>query len=171
MYQNFSDKIQTKKGEYGEKIVDEYLQSKGFNIYKTFKENKPHAFDRLAVKNKRNLIIAEVKSKAKMNRYNATGIDERHFNEYQYISQKYNIEVWLFFVDESPAISSVYGNKLSALTQKSTSSDGRTYPMHMNSWNPPIILFDYDKMVHVKRLEENDRKTLQQMSSRSYNYL
>lgn len=171
MLKNFNDKTTTKKGSLGEKIVDEYLKGKGWSIYKTDENSGPHAFDRLAVKDKKHIIIAEVKSKAKMNYMNATGIDLRHFNEYLNIHQKYNLEIFMFFVDESPTISAVYGNKFSVLIQPEYSQkENRKYPCFMLEWKRPTVLFDYDKMLFIKKLTATEREELERLSTRNYKY-
>ena len=81
---NWNDRIQVKKGNLGEEIVLKKLEEKGYIVYKSITE-KDHAFDFLAVKDKKVFIIAEVKSKARFNKFEATGIDIKSFEEYKYI--------------------------------------------------------------------------------------
>ena len=78
---NWSDKTQVKKGDIGERIVKDLLEKKGYSVYKAITE-KAHAFDFLAIKGKKQLLFVEVKTKAKTNKWPATGLDIRHWNEY-----------------------------------------------------------------------------------------
>lgn len=167
---SFNDKITTRKGNVGERIVDEYLKARGWSIYKTGEGDGPHAFDRLAVKDKKHIIIAEVKSKAKMNKYDATGINETHFQEYLKIYQKYGIEIFLFFVDESPGIEAVYYQRLSRLIEPSKNDrDLICYPALM-PWKCLTRLFNYALMKTIKKLTPQECSELRTLSSRSYNY-
>ena len=74
--------IALKKGELGENIIREYLEKKGWIVYFPFTKNKAHAFDMLCTYNKEKVIALDVKTKARMNKYAAQGIDIRSYNEY-----------------------------------------------------------------------------------------
>ena len=108
----FENKLTTRKGDVGESLVDKMLREKGFVIYKP-EGGQAHAFDRLAIKDKEILMIAEVKAKAKRKYFPDTGIDFRHYKEYKNIMKKHNLEVILFFVDEE--MGKIYGGKLSEI--------------------------------------------------------
>ena len=83
----FENKLTTRKGDVGESLVDKMLREKGFVIYKP-EGGQAHAFDRLAIKDKEILMIAEVKAKAKRKYFPDTGIDFRHYKEYKNIPFK-----------------------------------------------------------------------------------
>ena len=159
----WKDKIQVKKGDFAEDIVHTYLENKGFIVYKPHTEGK-HGFDRLAVKDKKQLIIAEVKAKARMKKYRATGIDLRHYNEYKLIEVKHNIPIFLFFVDEW--LKKIYGNWLSELEKESY--DDINYPNTIIK--PGIIFFSYIKMKMITTLTDEQSEYLKSTSTRNYTY-
>lgn len=70
----------------------------------------PHCFDKVAIKNKKEMLIAEVKTKAARLYYPDTGFNLRNYREYQAIKEKYNVPIFVFFVDEKKR--RVYGNWL-----------------------------------------------------------
>jgi len=160
---NWQDKATVKKGDFGEKIVRNYLEGKGFIIYEPLTDGA-HSFDKLAIKNKRTIVIAEVKSKARMNFYNATGIDIKHFKEYKFIGEKYNLPVYLFFVDEM--LGKIYGNKLSELLKPV--EDDLKYPNTEKVKN--IILFSLNSMVDIHILTKIEIDYLREHSTRKYDY-
>ncbi len=103
----WENKDSVKKGNYGENIINTYLEDKGYVVYRPITDG-PHCFDHLAIKDKKQVIIAEVKTKAKLNNYDETGFEYKHYLEYKFISGKHNIPVFIFFVDEM--LKEVYGN-------------------------------------------------------------
>lgn len=160
---NWADKIQVKKGDYGEKIVREYLENKGWIVYEP-RSGGPHAFDKICVKDKKYIIIAEVKTKARMNKWNATGFDIKHYFEYKNLQTKYGIDVFIFFVDEY--MKQIYGNKLSILEKEYIANDGK-YPRQLKN---EIIIFSLESMIKVADIKEEDSQYLKENSSRNYNY-
>ena len=94
---SWADKIQVKKGDRGEEIVKTYLEKKGFIVYNPATSGA-HAFDILAVKDKVKFVIAEIKTKPKMLKYNSTGFDIRNYNEYVTVQDKTGINVFIFFI-------------------------------------------------------------------------
>lgn len=162
---NFQDKIQTQKGQIGENIIKSFLKNKGYIIYKP-ELSGAHAFDILAIRNKQELLIAEVKSKARRNKYPDTGIDIKHYNEYKYISQKHNLPIFIFFVDEMEH--NIYGNFLSLL-EKPTIIDkiNKKYPSQENS----IIYFPLKNMKTIFKLTDDQVSQLKKYSTRNYKYL
>ena len=87
---SWEDKEQVKKGNIGELIVREYLEKKGYIVYEP-KTNGSHPFDKIAIKGKNNMVIVEVKTKARMNKFYATGFNLRSYKYYKSIRDKYNI--------------------------------------------------------------------------------
>jgi len=154
------------KGTLGERIVKTALENKGYIVYEPTTD-KAHAFDFLAVKGKRVFVVAEVKSKARMNKFPATGIDVRHFNEYSFVMETQNMAVILFFVDEHPKEMRVYCQRLSEL-MKPEIHHGIEYPNFDIAKG--IILFPISKMVHVCELTEEDAEELRGLSTRNYKY-
>ena len=116
-------------GSVGETIIKDYLISQGWVVYAPL--NHPHPFDFLCYKNDKSF-IAEVKTKAVMNKYFATGIPISHYDTYKQFQTQYNIPVFIFFVDTS--LGFIYGNYLDEL-EKPTElrEEGTTvhYPLIM----------------------------------------
>jgi len=161
---NWEDKPQVKKGNIGENIIRGYLESKGWVVYEPITD-KAHGFDKLCMKGKQQLIIAEVKTKARLNILNATGFDNKHFKEYKYIRNKHGIEVFIFFVDEH--LKKIYGNKLSVLEKPYKAKDG-DYPKLIA--NDKIIIFSLEVMHHVSNLSEGESNEIKKYNTRSYDY-
>lgn len=155
------DKLEVKKGNIWEMIVEDYLEKEGYVIYQP-KKWWPHAFDRLAIKDKQVLILAEVKTKGKMTSLpfnNATGFEYRHYTEYKRISEKYILDIFIFFVDDKAA--SVYGNYLSELN-KPYRIEGVTYPVFAK-W---LALFHTDSMLPIRDLTENEVTLLKEYTKK-----
>jgi len=163
----WKDRSSVKKGNIGEEIVKKSLEDKGYVIYGSITD-KAHAFDFLAIKDKRVFVIAEVKSKARMNKYECTGIDIRHFNEYMYIYENQHIDVILFFVDEHPKMENVYCQRLSELI-KPKLIGGISYPCTTLAMGK--VMFSLSNMVTVCKLTSDQVAELKTHSNRSYEYV
>ncbi len=90
---SWEDKTTVKKGNIGERIVSDYLNSKGFIIYEP-KTDGSHGFDRIIQKRDKNeiyLAIVEIKSKSRRIYLPDTGINYNHYLEYIEFSKKYNL--------------------------------------------------------------------------------
>jgi len=159
------DKIEVVKGNFAEDIVHKYLEERGYIVY-TPTTLKAHGFDRLAVKDKKTFIIAEVKAKARLNKYQATGINIQHYLEYKDIQNRYRIPVFIFFVDE--ALGSIYGNFLKILNEKVTDHYGVCYPN--TEIAKGIVLFSMSKMRRVSVLTNDQINYLKKNSNRNYRY-
>jgi len=160
---SWRNKTEVQKANVGEKIIREYLENKGWVVYEPITEGK-HGFDKLAVLNKKTVMIAEVKTKARMNKYPATGFDMRHLEEYKYISEKHRMPIFIFFVDEG--IGKIYGNFLDEL-MKDRKVKGKKYP-----WEAPwgCIMFPLIAMIIIADLKNDEIETLKQYSTRKYDY-
>ena len=159
----WSDKPSVVKGVLAEAIVRDFLQDKGFIVYEPVNEGA-HGFDKLAVKDKRQFIIAECKAKAKRSKYDDTGFNIRHYLEYKFVEEKHGIPVFVFFIDEH--LAEIYGNFLSRL-DKETLHGGEIYPKRYNG----IIYFPMCNMKrYIHRLSEKDSEALKSHSRRSYGY-
>lgn len=95
-----SFKKRLKKGEMGEEIIRIFLEKKGWIVYFPFTKNKAHYFDILATKNKEMVVAADVKTKARLNKWAAQGINLKSYNEYKRFIEKTNISFYLFFIDD-----------------------------------------------------------------------
>lgn len=160
----WEQKTSVKKGNIGEDIVKRYLESKGLVCYQPTTE-KAHGFDMLAVKDKRTVIIAEVKSKALMNKWKATGFAQKNYEEYIYIQKKHNIPVFIFFVDEH--MGKIYGNTLTEL-DKEIVVDGETFPKLIQ--NGKTRIFHFDVMKVIAELDNSECERLKRYTQRNYEY-
>jgi len=156
----WEDKIQVKKGNIGEELVLKFLERKGFIVYKPV-TNGAHGFDNLATKDKKIVIMAEIKTKARMTYLEATGFDYKHYKEYKFISEKHNLPVFVFFVDEY--LKKIYGNWLTELEKK---IDG--FPRNIS--NNKIILFSLKNMKDICKLSDEQCEKLKKLSTRNYKY-
>ena len=162
----FENKLTTRKGDVGESLVDKMLREKGFVIYKP-EVGQAHAFDRLAIKDKKILMIAEVKAKAKRKYFPDTGIDFRHYKEYKNIMKKHNLEVILFFVDEE--MGKIYGGKLSdieVINNFKVNNKDVTYPKIEKN----IIYFHIEKMKEYADLKRADVLNLEALTTKKQAY-
>jgi hypothetical protein len=159
---NWQDMTTVKKGDLGEKIVDDYLLSKGIIPYKSISQTA-HPFDRLcATSNKKNIFIAEVKSKAKMKYYPATGFNLNHYKQYKYIQEKYNIKIMVYFVDEK--LNKVYGNYLNILS-KETEYKNKKYPIILKN---NIIIFPECNMIDICNITDDYSNELKKLTNSNY---
>ena len=157
-------KTSVKKGNIGERIVRQYLESKGLVVYQPVTE-RAHAFDMLAIKDKKQVVIAEIKSKALMNKWKATGFEQRHYQEYINIQKRHGIPVFVFFVDEH--MGKIYGNTLDEL-DKEMIREGAKFPLLISNGTTRIYHFDSMKIVHDLTAAECEE--LKQYTRRSYKY-
>lgn len=162
---SWEDKTQVKKGNIGELIVKEYLESKGYIVYEPVTKGS-HSFDKIAVKDKNNMVIVEVKTKARMNKFNATGFDIRSYKYYKFIKEKYNIPLYCFFVDEY--LGKIYGNKLSLLEKKYIDIKKVIYP-NIEIVNN-IVLFSLDSMHTIHSLTNLEINEIKKYNTRNYKY-
>lgn len=145
------------KGQVGERIVDRWLEEQGLVPYHPV-ANAAHPFDRLvASKDKRSIIVVEVKAKPARNKYPDTGIDYRHYQDYQHIWAKHHIPVFIAFVDEKKR--QVYGQLLSILEQRRV-EDGRHYPLRYANGKPDIIYFPLSAMRQIADLTDDQVEAL-----------
>jgi len=160
---DWEEKTTVKKGDYGENLVHSFLESKGYVMYLPTTK-KAHAFDRLAVRNKTEILIVECKTKARRTYFEDTGIDIRHYEEYIHITNKYHLHLFIFFIDEY--LGEIYGNFLVELV-KPKFIKGKQYPLeHKN-----IIYFPLENMKRdIAKLNKEDTKYLINNSTRNYEY-
>ena len=150
------------KGNIGERLVREYLERKGYIVYEP-KTGGAHGFDKLAILNKKQAIIAECKTKARRNKYADTGINIKHLEDYEYISAKHNLPVFIFFVDES--VGKIYGNTLKELLIPRI-VDGKQYP----SREKGIIYFPLINTKWVCNIGTDEIELLKANATRNYEY-
>ena len=162
------DRQQVKKGDAGEALVDAYLIGKKIIPYMPVFDGA-HPFDRLlATPDKKKLFIADVKTKARRNYYPDTGIDVRHFDEYVSISEKYGMDVFLFFVDELER--RIYGGWLSDLKKHRVifvKGKSVEYPLVQKN----IVYFPLEAMKDICSLSESESEMLTSLNTRTHDYV
>jgi hypothetical protein len=147
--------IALKKGNIGEDIVSKYLENKGWIIYRPFTKDKAHYFDMLCTYNKEKVIAIDVKTKARLNKWNAQGIDIRHYKEYLNFIEITKVNFYLIFVDDKTG--EVHLAELSKLNNP-------IYP------NKQIIAWNVNDMRYLFSISENDINNLSQYDQRSYKF-
>lgn len=141
-----------KKGDLGEDIVKKYMESKGWIVYQPV-TNGGHAFDMLCIKHKKKVIALDVKTKARFNKFEATGIDTKHYDVYKKIKCKLNIPFYLFFVDDK---------------------NGTVHCQELDKLPKPFIISGYlscwylKDMIHLFNIDQDQIETLSEFDTRSY---
>jgi Holliday junction resolvase len=92
--------IALKKGELGEQIIRNYLEERGWVVYCPFTKDKAHYFDMLCTYNKEKVIAIDVKTKARLNKWNAQGINIKSYNEYLNFQNTTHVNFYLIFIDD-----------------------------------------------------------------------
>ena len=162
----FEDTPQYKKGKLGEQLVREMIIKNGWVVY-TPSEGQAHAFDILATKNKTRIIAIDVKTKARLNKWEAQGINRRTYIEYCYFSEKHNIPFYLVFVDDKNGeIHAVNIAKLHKLLSFLFSMIFLTNCQFENSFSSKEVRFSSYTLLNVlvKHKEHN-------INSRKYSFL
>lgn len=161
-------KPQVIKGNIGEQIVRKHLELAGKVIY-TPDTNGPHVFDFLTFDGKVNPVVYEVKTKARMNKWYATGIDYRHWSQYMKIYADNRIDTFLAFVDEYEK--KVYGQFISNLRKLYRDKSNTVYPKVIKQKKGgDLIIFSLELMDDIHHLTDDQVTQLRLSSTRSYDY-
>jgi len=152
---NWQDKKQVKKGDIGQEIVVKILEDEGLQVMTHEKTSGPHWFDIVATREKKEMICIDVKTKARLNKWKAQGIDVKHHDDYMNLIEKYGVEFWLFFVDDKNG--DIHAANLKRLT---------------NSFNPckGIIAWPLDQMHKVNKIKKEEIQKLSSFDTRNYKY-
>jgi len=151
---SWSDKIQVKKGDIGEEIVKKYLQNRGWIIYKPITDGA-HPFDMFCSRNKTEFMALDVKTKARLNNWAATGIDIRHYNDYKTLTETLDIDFYLFFVDDK--VGTVHCQQLSKLPE----------PFKVTKY---IYAWNLEDMIYLFTISDEEIKKISNFDSRNYDY-
>lgn len=144
-----------KKGEIGEKIIYDLLERKGWVVYCPFTKNKAHRFDILATKNKEKAIAIDVKTKARMNYWNATGVNIKSYKEYLIFMETTKIPFFLIFIDEK--LGTIHSLDL---RKETPSFNPTTY----------IIAWYIDDMKYIGTISDDQKQEISQYDQRSYEF-
>ena len=147
--------ISLKKGELGEKIVREFLEAKDWIVYQPMTKDKAHYFDMMCTFKKEKVIAIDVKTKARLNKWNAQGIDKKHYNEYINFINTTKVNFYLFFVDDK--IGDVHYADIKNLTNP-------IYP------NDKIIAWKIEDMNFIFKLTDEQIIELLKYDQRNYKF-
>ena len=148
-------KIALKKGDIGEEIITDFLEKKGWIVYRPFTKDKAHYFDMLCTLNKEKIIAIDVKTKARLNNWNAQGIDIRSYNQYLNFVKTTSVNFYLIFVDDKTGV--VHLADLIKLKN----------PIYPNS---KIIAWNVEDMKYLFTISKEDIKRLSEYDQRNYKF-
>jgi len=150
-----------KKADFAEEIVRKEFFRKGYMVY-TPKSRGAHLIDAFVMKEKdfSKAFAYDVKAKARRNKYEDTGINIDHYNQYMELAENHNITVNLFFADE--LIGEIYGGNIKTISKP----DGTGYPLV----DREVIYFPLRKMRHLMNLTTEEIMFLRENSSRHKEY-
>lgn len=151
---NWKDKKEVKKGDIGEKIVKEYLEKQGHIVYQPITSGA-HYFDMLATKDKKEVIALDVKTKARLNKFEATGINLTHYEDYKRLINTTQIPFYIYFVDEMEG--KVYRQLLNKLPE----------PFKLNKY---IVCWYLKDLIYLFDISEQQKNELKKFNTRNYEY-
>jgi len=160
-----------RKGKLAEQIVGDWLREKGYIPY--FYDDlidKAHPFDILvASKDKKGLLIVEVKGKPARKWYADTGVNQSNFLDYSHIREKYKIPVFIAFVDED--IKQIYGNWLLKLEKpREEYNREHTKKIRYPLVDKKIRYWPVSCMIKIADLTNEQVEKLEELSTRSEKY-
>ena len=152
----WEDRPECQKGYLGEDLVFSYLENLGYRVYPC-KSDGNHLIDFFAVKTNPviEILMADAKAKARMTVYDSTGINIRHYDSYKESQDKYGVPVYLYFIDETPIIESIYGQYLTNL-----------HPYFISG----KAMFSLWQMEHITKIPSEYAKQLRILSNRNHEY-
>lgn len=89
-----------KKGELGELYFREFLERRGWVVYTPTSRSQAHFCDIFATRGKTEFALFDVKTKARLNYRDATGINNRNYIEYLGFAKKHTIPFYLVFIND-----------------------------------------------------------------------
>lgn len=174
MYEENSNK--SNKGDYAEELIIKTLEKQNFQFLVPLKDGKAHLCDGLAYRHnsrtenqKEDIKVFwyDVKAKARMNKFNSTGINESQLNHYKELNEINTF--YLFFVDEMTG--TIYGGSLNKLMKAHIDTvDTNIYPLYKTFGGIKMVLFSLEKMTLLRALTEEEQETLKGLNSRSYGF-
>ena len=169
----WEDKKEVKKGNLGERVVDEYIiREKKMIPYQPVYDG-PHPVDRIVVSpDKKMICIWEVKTKPRRKFYPDTGFNYRNYLEYKFLYEKYGLDTFIVFVDEW--LMKAYGNYLTALEIEVEIIEKRRtikYPLiERDKRGIDIIYFPISNTIELFDLTPGICSNLRALSSYSQDY-
>jgi hypothetical protein len=155
MTKSFEDKL--KIGAVGEKIVRNILFDQGYVVYEPVR-GEAHPFDKVAVKDKINLYLVEVKTKQSTDK-GCYGINTSSVNTYKYFLKEYEIPMLVFFVDYNPSVLQIrYTTLRNLLTDIEV--DNKIYPYTMSSSTGEVNMFHMNSTKLIRELTEEENNNI-----------
>lgn len=170
---NFKDLKSTKKGTYGENIIYPIIKAKGWGMFTPNEnDNIAHLVDGFIFKMNPNFEFKaiEIKTRPKMNYYDAQGLDNNKIEAYNYLFAR-GIEIVFFFLDENNG--NILTSSYTKMKEESTSLENNktiTYPNANILSKQKITLFSTRTMIRIGKLSIEQCNELKSLSNRSYNY-
>lgn len=160
----------TRKGEIGERIAEQWLRTRGLEVFRPTDVGQPHTVDRFLVdrRNPGKAFICDVKTKPRRHKYADTGVDLRHWHKYVGLSEQHNMPALLTFVDEMEG--RVYGNFIHILDHEPRWIEGKWYPSTENNGRDQIRYWHLSVMETFGVLSPEDIETLRALSTRNSEY-
>ena len=148
-----------KKGDIGEIVIQEYLEKKGWIVYRPSTDGA-HLWDMFCTKGKDKMIALDVKTKARFNKWNAQGIDHTSYNYYLKQSKKHKIPFYLFFIDDKNG--DVHLGDLEKLSN--------TEHFFLGDGNKKVIVWDLKYMKKLFTVSDSVIKKMGKFDQRNYGY-
>lgn len=143
------EQTSVKIGDYGEKLVRDFLEAKDYICYKAVTSGA-HLMDYLIYRKDKGVIAAECKVKAIRRKYTDTGFDFRSYERYKNFADEHKMRMFIFFIDEAKC--EIYGNFLDVLDKKRV-FNGKEYPCNEKTSEGKIIrYYPYGAMIKIKNL-------------------
>lgn len=163
---DFNELTTTKKGTLGEAICRKHFEKKGLVVMLPVTE-AAHAFDMMVWEGKNNPIIVDIKTKASRLHYPDTGFDTPDLAKYMEVSEKHNMRVVIFFVDEVKR--EIYYAPLDELLEPVTiQHKGKELQYPMSKWG--ITFFPLQTMRKLCDLTDEQVKGLKELTNNNYDY-
>ena len=109
----------------------------------------------LATRNKKKVIALDVKTKARLNSYEATGINLNHYEDYKRLINSTKIPFYIFVVDEMEG--KVYAQLLNKLPE----------PFKLNE---KIVCWYLKDLIYLFDISEQEKQELKKYNTRNYDY-
>lgn len=151
--QNFETSL--KKGAIGEQIIQKMLEDKGWIVYTPFKKDKAHYFDMLATYEKARVIAIDVKTKARLNKWPAQGIDINTYNQYMAFVNSSKVPFFLCFIDDK--VGDIHACNIEKLVN----------PIHINN---RTIAWSLSQMKLIGNIGNDKINELSEYDQRNYTY-
>lgn len=192
--EKWEEKSEVKKGNIGERIVNEILSKKGYIIYRPITKGA-HKIDFFAHREdiEKRIICIEAKAKRRMAKHTKTGFNLNAYLHYKEIQEKYNIETYVYFIDDFEGW--VYGNWLNELGEGMLPlSENLSIRYGLERWilfnefenfiinkfknilpnsfikQQTVIVWDLDKMKKERKLTEDELIELSKYTKENYDY-